>query len=107
MLTERSAWPAWHDKYDADFRRAGFEPEVVQRGTNVQNLLALVAAGIGVTRLPLSARTLRDSGVSFVPLDGETAEVVLLTRPTRRPALVRFAEVLRDVAATTDLTAAG
>jgi DNA-binding transcriptional LysR family regulator len=107
VLTERSTWPPWHDKYDADFRRAGFEPEVVQRGTNVQNLLALVAAGIGVTRLPLSARTLRDSGVSFVPLDGDTAEVVLLTRRTRRPALARFAEVLREVAATTDLTAAG
>jgi DNA-binding transcriptional LysR family regulator len=107
VLTERSAWPPWHDKYDDDFRRAGFEPDIAQRGTNPQNLLALVAAGIGVTRLPLSARSLRDSGVSFVPLEGETADVVLLTRRTRRPALARFAEVLHDVAATTDLTAAG
>lgn len=107
VLTERSAWPPWHDTYDADFRRAGFEADVVQRGTNVQNLLALVAAGVGVTRLPLSAHTLRDSGVTFVPLDGETAEVVLLTRRARRPALVRFAEVLHEVAAATDLTAAG
>jgi DNA-binding transcriptional LysR family regulator len=107
VLTERSAWPPWHDKYDADFRRAGFSPDVVQRGTNIQNLLALVAAGVGVTRLPFTARTLRDSGVTFVPLDGETADVVLLTRQVRRPALDRFAEVLHDVAATTDLTSTG
>jgi DNA-binding transcriptional LysR family regulator len=107
VLTERSTWPPWHEKYDADFRRAGFEPRVVQRGTNVQNLLALVAAGVGITRLPLSARTLRTSGVAFVPLDGDAAEVVLLTRRARRPALDRFAEVLHEVAATTDLTATG
>jgi DNA-binding transcriptional LysR family regulator len=107
VLTERSTWPPWHEKYDADFRRAGFEPHVVQRGTNIQNLLALVAANVGVTRLPVSARTLRHSGVAFVPLDGDTADVVLLTRRARRPALDRFAEVLHDLAATTDLTTTG
>lgn len=107
VLTERSTWPPWHDKYDTDFHQAGIEPNVVQRGTNIQNLLALVAANVGVTRLPLSARTLRGSGVVFVPLDGDTADVVLLTRQARRPALDRFAEVLHTVAATTDLTTAG
>jgi len=108
VLTERSSWPPWHELYDEDFRRAGFEPNVVRRGNSVQSLLALVAAGVGVTRLTLSARTLRDSGVSFVSLKGETAKVVFLTRTgPRRPALERFAEVLRDLAATTDLTAAG
>jgi hypothetical protein len=36
-----------------------------------------VAAGVGVTRLPLSARSLRDTGVAFVPLRGESADVVV------------------------------
>jgi DNA-binding transcriptional LysR family regulator len=108
VLTERTSWPPWHDLYDEEFRRAGFEPNVVRRGNSVQSLLALVAAGVGVTRLTLSARTLRGTGVSFVPLEGDTVEVVLLTRSgPRRPALERFAEVLRDLAATTDLTEAG
>ena len=65
----------------------------------------MVAAGIGVTRLPLSARTLADSGVAFVPLADETAEVVLLTRAPRRPVVDRVAAVLRELAASTDLTA--
>jgi DNA-binding transcriptional LysR family regulator len=71
-------------------------------------LLALVAAGVGVTRLTLSARTLRASGVRFVPLDDDEVEVVLMTRSgPRRPAVERFAEVLRELAATTDLTQSG
>jgi DNA-binding transcriptional LysR family regulator len=107
VLTERSTWPPWHEKYDDDFRRAGYGPDVVQRGTNVQNLLALVAAGVGVTRLPLSARTLRASGVRFVPLEGETADTVLLAPRAARPTVARFAGVLRELAATTDLTAGG
>jgi DNA-binding transcriptional LysR family regulator len=108
VLTERSSWPPWHDLYDAEFRAAGFEPRVVRRGSSVQSLLALVAAGIGVTRLTLSARSLRDSGVAFVPLEGDEVDVILLTRAgPRRPALERFAEVLRELAASMDLTAAG
>lgn len=107
VLTERSSWAPWHNLYDEEFRRAGFEPNIVQRGTTVQSLLALVAAGAGVTRLALSARTLRDTGVVFVPLEDDYVDVVLLTRLDRPPAVERFAEVLRELAATTDLTARG
>ena len=108
VLTERSSWPPWHASYDADFARAGFTPRVVGRGSSVPNLLALVAAGVGVTRQPLSARTLRDSGVVFVPLAGDSVAVVLLRAAGRsRPAVDRFAEVVRRVAATTDLSATG
>jgi DNA-binding transcriptional LysR family regulator len=108
VLTPRASWPPWHRKYDEDFARAGFRPRVVQRGTSPQNLLALVAAGVGVTRLPLSARSLRDSGVAFVPLAGDEAEVVLAWRPgASNPGLALLRAVVRELARTTDLTAAG
>jgi DNA-binding transcriptional LysR family regulator len=108
VLTPRASWPAWHRMYDEDFARAGFRPNVVQRGTSPQNLLALVAAGVGVTRLPLSARSLRDSGVAFVPLAGDEAEVVLAWRPgASNPAVAQLRAVVRELARTTDLTAAG
>jgi DNA-binding transcriptional LysR family regulator len=81
---------------------------VVQRGTSPQSLLALVAAGVGVTRLPLSARSLRDSGVTFVPLAGEDTTVVLVWRPEApNPALGALRDVVHEVARTTDLSAAG
>jgi DNA-binding transcriptional LysR family regulator len=108
VLTPRASWPPWHHKYDEDFARAGFRPRIAQRGTSPQNLLALVAAGVGVTRLPLSSRSLRDSGVAFVPLAGDEAEVVLVWRPgAPNPVLPAFREVVHAVARTTDLTAAG
>jgi DNA-binding transcriptional LysR family regulator len=108
VLTARSSWPPWHRLYDEVFARAGFAPRVAQRGTSPQNLLALVAAGVGVTRLPVSSRTLRDSGVAFVPLAGEEAEVVLAWRPERiAPALAPFAAIVREVARELDPIAAG
>jgi DNA-binding transcriptional LysR family regulator len=98
VLTARSLWPPWHEKYDRDFAAAGFEPRVVQRGTTPQNLLALVAAGIGVTRLPLSSRSLRDGGVVFVPLRDEGIAIALVTNPAlRRPALGPLRELLRSL----------
>jgi DNA-binding transcriptional LysR family regulator len=95
VLTARSTWEPWHRKYDRDFAAAGYEPRVVQRGTSPQNLLALVAAGIGVTRLPLSSRTLRDGGVAFVPLRDETIAIALVTQPANpHPALAPLRALL-------------
>jgi DNA-binding transcriptional LysR family regulator len=98
VLTARETWPPWHDKYDRDFAAAGFEPRVVQRGTSPQNLLALVAAGIGVTRLPLSSRSLRDGGVEFVPLREEGIAIALVTNPAfTHPALTPLRELLHGL----------
>jgi DNA-binding transcriptional LysR family regulator len=74
----------------------------------VQGLLALVAAGVGVTRLPLSARSLRDSGVVFVPLRGDEADVVVAWVDDRpRPVVELLRAVVRDVARSPDLLAQG
>ncbi|WP_246127525.1 LysR family transcriptional regulator [Amycolatopsis rhizosphaerae] len=108
VLTERASWPPWHRHYDEEFRRAGFEPKVVQRASSVQNLLGLVAAGIGVTRLTESSHSLRRSGVEFVPLIGETALTELVWLPSaEKPALRRLIEVVTDLVTHTDLTKAG
>ena len=98
VLTGRATWPPWHAKYDADFAAAGYPPRVVQRGTSPQNLLALVAAGVGVTRLPLSSRSLRDGGVTFVPLRDEDAVIALVTNPAfAHPALPTLRLVLHGL----------
>lgn len=108
VLTPRSSWEPWHKKYDRDFAAAGFIPQIAHRGTSVQSLLALVAAGVGVTRLPLSARSLRDTGVAFVPLSGETADVVVAWIDDRpNPGVDALRALVRALARETDLLAAG
>jgi hypothetical protein len=96
-LTPPTAWPPWHRQYDADFAAAGFQPRIDRRSTTPQGLLALVAAGVGITRLASSARSLRLGGVRFVPLDGERAGIVLLSRRgASNPALAPFRAVVVD-----------
>jgi DNA-binding transcriptional LysR family regulator len=108
VLTPRSSWAPWHRQYDEEYARAGFRPRVVQRADSPQSLLALVAAGVGVTRLPLSSRSLRDTGVAFVPLRGDSASVALVSRPgTPQATLAPLREVVHEVARTLDPAAAG
>lgn len=100
VLTAPDSWPPWHAAYQDEFAAAGFVPRVVQRGTTPQNLLALVAAGTGVTRLALSTRNLRRGGVAFVPIDGAQTQVVLTRHPSASsPVMEAFAATVRDVAA--------
>lgn len=97
VMTPRTSWPPWHRQYDADFAAGGYRPRIDRRSTTPQGLLALVAAGVGITRLATSARSLRTGGVRFVPLDGERAGIVLLTRhgPANR-ALTPFRATVLD-----------
>ncbi|MEU7916447.1 LysR family transcriptional regulator [Microbispora bryophytorum] len=108
VMTPRSSWEPWHQKFEEGFRAAGFTPDIVARDTSVQGLLGLVAAGVGITRLGWSAHNLRRTGVVFIPLAGERMPTEMVWRPgDNSPALRRMVEVVTDLAATTDLTATG
>jgi DNA-binding transcriptional LysR family regulator len=96
---------AWHEKYDRDFTAAGFTPRVIQRASGVSNLLGLVAAGIGVTRLARSASSIRRTGVVFVPLTDDRVETVVAWLPARDgPVQRNLLEIAAHLAATADLT---
>jgi DNA-binding transcriptional LysR family regulator len=108
VLSPRSSWPPWHDKYDTEYAAAGYTPRVVQRDATVPGLLGLVAAGVGVTRLARSAASLRRTGVVFVPLSGEVAHTVLAWDPDRDTPVVRNLRALvGELASTSDLTRSG
>ncbi|GAA4235144.1 LysR family transcriptional regulator [Actinomadura meridiana] len=105
VLSPRESWPPWHEKYDRDFAVAGFTPRIVQRASGAANLLGLVAAGVGVTRLARSAQSIRRSGVVFVPLAEEQAKTVIAWLPARDGAAQRrLLEITADLAESGDLT---
>jgi DNA-binding transcriptional LysR family regulator len=81
---------------------AGFTPRVAQEARELDALVALVSAGLGVTLVPASAARIPRPGVVFRPLASEaiTFRLVALWRaegPTP-PLLRTFLGVLREVA---------
>ena len=108
VMTPRSSWEPWHRYFDANFRAAGFTPNIVAQDPSVQGLLGLVAAGVGVTQLGWSAHNLRRTGVVFVPIAGEFSSTQMIWRQGNTSSAVRrMVEVVTDLAETTDLTATG
>ncbi|MGI8910648.1 MAG: LysR family substrate-binding domain-containing protein [Rubrobacteraceae bacterium] len=53
-------------------RGAGFEPRVSQEATHMQTIVGLVAAGTGVSLVPVSVAEHRKTGVAYRPLEDET-----------------------------------
>ena len=72
---------------------AGFQPRIVQQAQQVNGLLALVAAGLGLALVPASMRVVRMAGVSYVPLDDADSSLLLAVAcrmNDRSPALLQF-----------------
>ena len=56
---------------------AGFQPAIVQQAQQINGLLALVAAGLGLALVPASMRAVHLVGVSYVPLEDADAYLLL------------------------------
>jgi DNA-binding transcriptional LysR family regulator len=67
ILFPRDHAPGYYDVFISACRRAGFTPRLLHPG-NMQTNLALVSAGLGVTLMPASIRSLRRDGVVYRPL---------------------------------------
>lgn len=81
--------------------RAGFQPSIIQHAQQINGLLALVAAGLGLALVPASMRTVHLAGVSYVPL--EDADAYLLLAVASRsddhsPVLQQFLSIVAESA---------
>jgi DNA-binding transcriptional LysR family regulator len=70
---------------------AGFSPNVIQEVTELHAIVGLVAAGIGVSLVPLSTRNIRSQGVVYRELAGTApmTEMALAWRRDLHSALVQ------------------
>ena len=80
---------------------SGFIPKIAGRSRDIETLLLLVSAGIGITILPESAiRYVRQSDqLAFVPLEGEHEYVdvrAIWKKGNTNPALATFIEMLKE-----------
>ena len=86
--------------------KAGFKPRINQHAQQINGLLALVAAGLGLALVPATMRTVRLAGVSYVPLEDPDAYLLLAAASRahdRSPALEKFLATVAEVAVVSSL----
>lgn len=91
LLFPRHAGPELFDEIVAACRRSGFEPSIGQTAPEITSIASFVAAGLGVSVIPVSLAAQHVPGVSYVPIAGEApvAPLALATRPNESSAVVK------------------
>jgi DNA-binding transcriptional LysR family regulator len=101
ILFPRSDGPEFHDQIVSFCLQAGFSPRVVQEAAQMQTILSLVAAGIGVALVPETVQTLRRDGLHYKTLRErvpETGIALVWLRDSNSPAMDHFIEHARSKA---------
>lgn len=86
--------------------QAGFQPSIVQHAHQINGLLALVAAGLGLALVPASMRAVRLPGVSYVALEDSDAYLLLAVAcraDNDSPPLQQFLATVAETAIATSL----
>lgn len=76
VASPRTLGKGFHDQLISLCHAAGFVPNIVQHGRQMQTLIALVAAGFGVALLPASLATNDRTDVVFRPLQVEASDAL-------------------------------
>ncbi len=101
VLFPRWQAPGYHDLITGVCREAGFVPEVVVEGNSMQGIASMVAAGIGVSLVPLntSESGLQRPGLVYKEIDQLDIQVrvgLAWRSEDETPVLKGFLEVARE-----------
>lgn len=75
ILFPRKIAPALHDTILACFRDAGLTPRISQEAIQMQTIIALVSANLGMALVPASMSKLKRDGVVYLPLTTTPAQL--------------------------------
>lgn len=98
IIFPRRIAPAFHDAILGCFRDAGLTPRIGQEAIQMQTIVSLVSAGMGIALVPQSVSNLKRPGVEYKPLSHRTATIetgVAWRRDNMSPVLRSFLELLR------------
>lgn len=69
VMFPRASLPTVHDALTALYRRAGCQPQVVQEAIQMQTIVNLVCAGLGLAWVPASVQQFQRQGVVYRSVD--------------------------------------
>ena len=101
VIFPRAATPSRFDAVLAVYHRHGVTPVIAQEATQMQTIVNLVSAGLGLALVPEAVTQLQRAGVVYRPLPGALAagaprcETSLLWPGQPAPAVARFVEFVR------------
>ncbi|MBF2026877.1 MAG: LysR family transcriptional regulator [Oscillatoriales cyanobacterium C42_A2020_001] len=101
ILFPRVVAPGLYDPIISLCLQVGFSPQVVQEAIQMQTIVSLVAAEMGVAIVPLSLQNLQRQGVIYKPLQDSTpmVEVLMIWRKYPSPTVQRFLDITTQVCA--------
>ncbi len=98
IIFPRRIAPAFHDAILTCFRTAGVTPTIGQEAIQMQTIIGLVSAGMGIALVPQSVSNLKRSGVQYITLADQATLVetgIAWRRDNASPVLRVFLELLR------------
>ncbi len=98
IIFPRMISPSLYDAILAVFRTAGITPSIGQEAIQMQTIVSLVSAGMGIALVPQSVGNLRRPGVEYRPLAQATPLVetgLVWRRDNASPVLKGFLDLLK------------
>lgn len=90
VLLAREVVPGLYDQIIALHEDSGLRAQIAQEASSIQAVLGLVAAGLGISLLPASVRSLDRAGVVFLTLaPSPRSSMLIAARPEDRSPLTR------------------
>lgn len=101
IITPRRMAPGLYDDIVSFCHSMGFSPQIAQEAIQMQTVVSLVSAEMGVALIPSSLQNLQRTGVTYKPLKepGPMTEIHLAWREgDQLPTLQLFLDLARDIA---------
>ena len=100
VIFPRTLAPGLYDQIISLCQQAGFSPNVVQEAIQMQTIVSLVAAELGIAIVPGSLQNLQRTGVVYRALKEVSPQtaIALIYRNNPAPSVQRFLEIVKQVA---------
>jgi DNA-binding transcriptional LysR family regulator len=100
IVFPRPAAPSFYDLVTGYYAARGGTAHVVQNAVQMQTIISLISAGMGIALVPASLRHLARSGVRYLPLAGEAPQLetgIVWRRDDDTPTLENFLRMVESV----------